>query len=78
VKNGVELFIIELLAPIETRQILRHEIAAISGEIFEITRPKVVNYRDMRVLEPFLQRQGEIGADEAGASGDNEVQARVG
>ena len=53
-KNGVELFIIELLAPIETRQILRHDIAAISREIFEITRAKIIDDGESGVWKFFL------------------------
>jgi hypothetical protein len=54
VKNGVELFITELLLPIESRQILCHEIPAISCEILEITRTKIVNHRQARVWKFFL------------------------
>ena len=76
-KNGVELFIPELQMPVDRRQVLRDEIATITGEILKITRAEIVNYRQTRVWESFLQRQCEIRADEAGATGDNKVQARV-
>jgi hypothetical protein len=54
VKNGVELLIAELVAPVETRQILRHDIAAVSDEILEITRPKIIDDRQGGVWEFFL------------------------
>ena len=72
-KNRVELFVTKLLAPIEGRQILRHEIAAISGEILEITRAKIVDHREVRLREFFLQHQREIRADETGAAGDDQI-----
>ena len=70
-KNGVELFITELLAPLERCQILRNEIATVTGEILKITRAKIVNYRDTCVRESFLQRQCEIRADETRAASNN-------
>ena len=71
-KNGAELFVTELLAPIEGRQIPRHEVAGISGEVLKITRAKIVDHREMRLREFFLQRQREIRADETSAASDNE------
>ena len=76
-KNGVELFGTELLLPINRGQILRNEIAAISGEVFEIPRAKIIDHRETRVREFFLQGEREIGADETGPAGDNEVGRRV-
>jgi len=70
-KNGVELLVAELVSPIECRQILRHKIAAITREILEITRAKIVNYCQMCVRKLFLQCQREIRANESGAAGDN-------
>jgi hypothetical protein len=49
-----------LRVPIERRQILRHEITAISDEIFEIARAKIVNDGEARVWKFFLQREREI------------------
>jgi hypothetical protein len=60
VKNGVELFVTELLAPIQSCQILRHEIAAISGEILEIARAKIVDHCQARIRILVLQCQCEI------------------
>ena len=77
-KDRVEPFVAELLSPIERGQILRNEIAAISGEIFETTRAKVIDHGQTRVREFFLQRQREIGSDESGSPGDDEVGRRVG
>ena len=36
-KDRVELFVTELFPPIERRQILRDEVAAIAGKVLEIT-----------------------------------------
>ena len=75
-KNRVELFVAELLPPIERRQILRDEIAAIAGEILEIAGAEIVDHRQSRFRESFLQSENEIRADEAGAAGDKEVEVR--
>ena len=77
VKDRVEPFIAELFSPIERGQILRDEIAAISGEIFEITGAKIIDHRDARVRKSLLQRQREIGTDETGAAGDHEVDGMI-
>jgi hypothetical protein len=76
-KDRVECFLPELPAPVECRQILRDEIASIPGEILKITRAKIVNYRETRGWEFFLQCECKIRADETGAAGDNEVQTRI-
>jgi hypothetical protein len=76
-KDRVERFIAKMLPPVERRQILRNEIATVTGQILKITRAEIVDDRQTRVLESFLQRQGEIRSDEASASGDNEVKGRV-
>ena len=47
------------------------EVATITGEIFEVARAKIVDHRQPRLRKFFLQRKGEIRANEAGASGDN-------
>ena len=65
--------IAELVSPIERGQVFCDKIPPITGEILEIARPEIVNHRKMRIGESFLQRQRQIGADEAGAAGDNEV-----
>src|SRR6266481_7983721 len=72
-KNRIELFIAELFSPIEGRQILRHEIPAITGEIFEITGAEIVDDRETRIGEFFLQCQRKVGANEAGSAGNHEV-----
>ena len=72
-KNGVELLFPELISPIERCQVLRNEIAAISSQIFEITRAEIVDYREACVGKSFLQRKREIGADETGSTGDDQV-----
>ena len=69
-------WIAELLVPVERRQILRNEVSPVAGQVLEITGPKIVNHRNARVRESFLQSQCEIRADETGAAGDNEVRAR--
>jgi len=75
-KDRVERSVAELLVPVECRQILRNEVSTVAGQILEITGAKIVNYRNTRVRESFLQSQCEIRADETGAAGDNEVRAR--
>ena len=72
-KNRIELFVAELLAPIERGEVLRNEIPTIAGKILEIAGPEIVNHSQTRIREFFLQREREIGADKAGATGDDEV-----
>ena len=43
-KNRVEFFVAEVFSPVERCQIERDEIAAVTGEIFEITRAKVIDH----------------------------------
>ena len=79
-KNGVEsgsCRIAELFSPIQRCQILRDEIAAVLGEIFEITRAKIIDHGKAGVREFFLQRKREIRSDETGATSDDEVWKRV-
>jgi len=52
---------------------LRDEIAAISSEILEIARAKIIDHCETRVREFFLQCEREIGADETGATSNNEI-----
>ena len=75
-EDRVERFIAKLFPPVEPRQILRNEIATVTGQILKITRAEIVNHRNTRVRESVLQSQYEIRADETGAAGDNEVKAR--
>ena len=72
-KDRVKRFIAELFPPVERRQILRNEIATVTGEILKITRAEIVNYGNTRVRKSLLQRQCKIGADETGAARDDEV-----
>ena len=72
-KNGVELLVAEPFSPIERRQIRRDKIAAISLEIFEIAGAKIVDHGQAGVREFFLQSERQVGADEAGATGDDDV-----
>ena len=76
-KNGVDLLIAELVVPIQSRQILRNEVAAISREILEIAGTKIVDHRQTRIRKFFLQRQCKIGADETGSASDDEIGRRV-
>ena len=69
--------IAELFSPIQRCQILRDEIAAVLGEIFEITRAKIIDHGKAGVREFFLQRKREIRSDETGAASDDEVWKRV-
>ena len=75
VKNCVECggcWTTESFSPIQCRQIFSDEISAIPCKILEITGPKIVDYREVRVWEFFLQRECEIGSDEPGAASDDE------
>ena len=72
-KDRVELFVSELFVPIERGQILRHEIAMIAAQIFEIAGAEIVNHGQTRVAKLFLEREGEVRADESGAAGNEEV-----
>src|SRR4029077_8071083 len=80
-KNCVEsggCRIAELFSPIERRQIFSDEISAIPCQILEITGPEIINHREVRIREFFLQHQREIRADESGAAGDDEVRLGCG
>src|SRR6267143_642836 len=72
-KNGLELFVAELFAQFERRQILRDEIAAVAAQIFKITGTKIIDHREARFRKFFLQREREVGADEAGAAGNEKI-----
>src|SRR5262249_15200959 len=65
--------IAELFPPIQCGQIFRDKIPAIPGQILEITRSKIVNDREPRAGEFFLQCECEIRTNEPGAARDNEV-----
>jgi len=69
-KDGVEFFIAELLRPIERGQVLRDEIALVTGEVLEISGAEIIDHRQLRVRHSLLQGEDEIGADEAGAAGN--------
>jgi len=76
-KNSIEFFVPESLAPIQADEIFGHEIAAIAGEIFKIARPKIINHSQMRIREFFLQGERKIRADKAGAAGHDEIRKGV-
>jgi hypothetical protein len=63
--------------PIERGQISGDEIAAISSEVLEIPRAKIIDHRETRIREFFLQRKREIRADETGAAGHDQVRSRI-
>ena len=75
-KNGVEFFVAELFVPVERCQILRHEIAAITAQIFKIARTEIVDHGQARLGKFFLQSERKIGADEAGPAGDHQIGRR--
>ena len=75
-KNGIELFVAELSVPIERCQILCNKVATVAGEILEIAGTEIVDHREPRVRKFLLQREREIGADEPGATGDEEIGRR--
>src|SRR4029450_12632049 len=72
-KNRIELFVAELIVPIERCQILRNKVATVVSEILEIAGTEIIDHREPRVRKSLLQREREIGADEAGSTGDDEV-----
>ena len=72
-KNCIELFVAELIVPIERFQILRNKVATISSEILEIAGTKIIDHRQSRYRVFLLQTQHEIRADEAGTAGDEEI-----
>ena len=51
-KNRVELFVAELPLPIERGQILRDEIAVVTGQVLEITGAKIVDHGQPRLGHP--------------------------
>ena len=69
-ENCVEFLTAELFLPIQRRQILRDEIAFVTREVLEIAGPKIIDHRQARVRHSLLQREREVGADEAGAAGN--------
>ena len=73
VKNRIELFIAELLAPIEHGEVLRNEISSISSEVLEISRAEIIDHGQARVREFFLQREREVRADKAGPAGYEKI-----
>ena len=73
-ENRVELFVAELLSPIERREILRDKISAIAGEILEIARSEIVDHGQMGFGKLFLQGEDEIRSNESGAAGDKQVE----
>jgi len=76
-KNRVELFLAKMFPPVELSEVSRQNIAAITAQIFEITGSKIVDHGKPRRRKFFLQREDEIGADEAGPSGNDEVVRRI-
>jgi len=77
-ENGIELFVAKLFAPTECRQILGDKIAAVTAQILEIARTEIIDHRQARFRKFFLQREGEIGADEAGSTGDKKIRRGCG
>ena len=76
-KNRIELFVAELLMPVERCQILCHKVATVAGEILEIAGTKIIDHRETRVRKFLLQREREIRTDKTGAASDDEVGKRV-
>ena len=76
-ENRIELFVAKLFAQFERRQILRDEIAAVAAQIFKITGTKIIDHREARFRKFFLQREREVGADEAGAAGNEKAEGRI-
>ena len=69
-KDRVEFFVSELLPPIERGQILGDEIALVAGQVFEVAGAKIIDHRQPRVRHSFLEGKDEVGADETGATCD--------
>ncbi len=76
-KNGVELLPSELFVPIEFRQILGHEIAAVAGQVFEIAGAEIVDHGEARLRKFLLQSKRQVRADKAGAAGHDEIKRRI-
>ena len=76
-KNRIELFFAELLAPIERGEVLRNEIPTIAGKILEIAGPEIVNHCETRVRKFFVQSKREVGADETSPAGDEQIGRRT-
>ncbi len=74
-ENAVEFFVAKLRLPIERREVGRDKIAAIAAQVFEIARAKIVDHGQTRRGIFLLQRKGEVGADEAGPTGDEKVRS---
>ena len=53
-KDRIELFVSELTAPVERREILGYKIATIAGEVLEITGAKIIDDRETRIWESLL------------------------
>ena len=75
-KNRIEFFVAELLAPIERRQIFGDKIASVSPKILEVAGAKIIDYGQARVRKFLLQGEREIGTDEASSAGDKQVERR--
>ena len=67
-----------MLLPVESREVLGDEIASVAGEILEITGAKIVDHGQSSLGKLFLQGKNEIGADETGAAGDEQVEEESG
>jgi len=78
VEDAIEFLVAELLLPVEGREILGGEITLVAGEILEVTGAEIVDHRQPRGGEFFLQPQDQIGTDETGATGDEQVGRRIG
>jgi hypothetical protein len=74
VKNAVEAGLAKLLLPVQFREILRHEIAVVAGEILEIARAKIVDLRQPSVRIFSLQFENKVRADKAGAAGHEQIE----
>ena len=76
-KNRVELFVAELFPPLQLRQIGRNKVPAITRQILEITRAKIVDHDKSRIRKSLLQFQNKIRPDKAGAAGYKQIQFGV-
>ena len=77
-EDRIELFLAELVLPIERRQILRDEITTITNKVLEIAGAKIIDHSQARLWKFFLQRENKIRADETGAAGHHQVESRIG
>jgi len=72
-KNRVKFFASELFSPIQGGKVFGNNITPIPAQIFEIAGTKIVNHGQPRRRKFLLESQGQVGANEAGPTGDEQI-----